>query len=393
MKIIQRVSALATILSLSLLAWSLPCYSATSPKQLVYVQDGHNLITYSVSRTTAAATKLGSLPLDASPSYPIQIFHAPTAPFLYILGFTSATQEYFWVYATTPGGVPNAGTIQKLSVKPALGQFFIQPKGRFAYAMYSWDFGFKSDIVLYTVSSKTGQLTNTRKVLENFTTIPENQTVIYGLSRGGSKLFTEGYNTQGHGGDSYNFDYYSIDATTGLLGKDVPFFYFGISGQGDFGDGIVNNQVIALAYNDGFGNAKIDVYPFAVNRNPAPIVNCTSAMAPVCGDNLSFPLPSLPVTTPLQFDPAGNFLFITDTSIHSIVIANIDLKKKVIKETGSFIPGNPLVSFSTDGKLVCAVDKKSVGLYIFDSSSGLITTHSSVNLPSDVGGILLFSQP
>jgi hypothetical protein len=52
-------------------------------------------------------------------------------------------------------------------------------------------------------------------------------------------LYTEGFNTQGHGGDSYNFDYYSINADDGLLGKDVPFWSFGIAGQGDAGDGTV----------------------------------------------------------------------------------------------------------------------------------------------------------
>ena len=394
MNTIQRFFGLATILYWILLTGSSPCYAApTSPSQLLYVQEGHNLITYSVSPTSAIATKLDSLYLNASPAYPIQIFHAPSAPFLYILGFTSATEEYFWVHAVGSDGVPTVDPIQKLSVKPALTQFFIHPNGKFAYAMYSWDYGYQSDIVLYTISSKTGELTNTRKALANFTTIPENQTVIYGLSQGGTRLYTEGYNTQGHGGDSYNYDYYSINATSGLLGEDVPFWYFGISGMGDYGDGIVNNQLIALAYNNGFGNADIEVYPFGVNLNPSPIISCTSSMAPVCGDNLSFPGSILPVTTPMQFDPAGNYLFITDTSINSIVIANIDLSKKLIKETGISIPGNPLISFSTDGMLVCAVDKENLGLYIFDPSSGLMTAHTSVNFPSDVGGILSFSQP
>jgi hypothetical protein len=130
MNIIQQAFGSTTIL-LSVLAFLAPCYAgSTAPRQLLYVQEGKSLLSYSVSRTTGVATKLGSVRLAASPSYPIQIFHAPTAPYLYVLGFTAANKEYFWVYGTTSGGVPASHPIQELSVKPALAQFFIHPNGK-----------------------------------------------------------------------------------------------------------------------------------------------------------------------------------------------------------------------------------------------------------------------
>src|SRR4030088_3204355 len=118
--ITQRAFALVTLLPL--LIWSIPTHAST---QLLYVQEGNSLVTYRVNPTTAAATKLGALYINTSPNFPIQIFYSHS--FLYILGFTSANQEYFWVHATTPQGVPTQNPVQRLAVRPSLTQFLFHP--------------------------------------------------------------------------------------------------------------------------------------------------------------------------------------------------------------------------------------------------------------------------
>jgi hypothetical protein len=104
--------------SLAFLCLALSSYAST-PNQLLYVQEGTSLATYNVNPKTAVAKKLASFYLSAMEAYPIQVFHSPTAPYIYVLGFESATDEYFWVYKTTTAGVPIDTVIQKLQVKPA----------------------------------------------------------------------------------------------------------------------------------------------------------------------------------------------------------------------------------------------------------------------------------
>jgi hypothetical protein len=116
--------------------------------------------------------------------------------------------------------------------------------------------------------------------------------------------------------------------------------------------------------------------------HPTLIVHCTSAVAPVCGDNLSFPVypePILPVTTPMQFDPAGNYLFITDISIHSVVIAKVDRKRKVIKETGSFIPGIHESLLVLTARWFARSTKRTSDSTFSLRLPGLITAHGSVS--------------
>ena len=58
--------------------------SAFASSELLYVQEGHNLVTYSVDSTTAVATKLSTLWMHADPIFGIQILRDPAGPYLYI---------------------------------------------------------------------------------------------------------------------------------------------------------------------------------------------------------------------------------------------------------------------------------------------------------------------
>jgi hypothetical protein len=142
--------------------------AATPATELLYVQQGQNVITYSVNTTTAVTKKLGTLPTAYSGASPIIMNRS--GAFLYLLGF-SPSVEYFAVYSVTAAGVPNPKPVQTLIVKPALSQFYIHPNGTIAYAMFSWveivsdTFEYASDVVLFTINPKTGMLTNTKKTL------------------------------------------------------------------------------------------------------------------------------------------------------------------------------------------------------------------------------------
>jgi hypothetical protein len=381
---IQRALASATMFCLAVLIPA-SCYAGpTSPSQLLYVQDGHNLITYSV--TSGSATKLGTLFMNASTDFPIQVFHAPKAPFLYILGFTSATDEYFWVHATTSAGVPTENAIQQLAVRPALSQFFIHPNGKSGYALYAWSVGDQSvsDIVLYTVSPETGKLTNTHTPVANFPA-SFGQTAIYGISANGSKLYDQSQ-IQFDDANAVGFDYYDINETTGLLGPSVNIWSLDTGTQG--GAVYILNDKLLVFSNSGLDPLApgIYVYPNVANTS-TDLFYCSPAMLNICGDNLNYPLP-------LRIDPSGKYLFVNDDSIHSVVIAAIDLTHGRLQEEAGSIPGNPsIISFSPDGTFVYAVEDKNVLIYGFNPSSGLLTTERSVSFPLSVGGIVTASHP
>jgi len=373
----------AVLLWLSFLVSVTRGYAATS--DVLYVQDGHNLVTYAVNYKSV--TKLGALYINASPDYPIQIFHAPSAPFLYILGFTSANEEYFWAHATTPQGVPTENPIQKFAVKPSLTQFLFHPNGNFAYALYSWtdqNGEYVGDVVLYKVDPQTGMLTNTHQPVANF---PPNffwQTFLYGMNSTGTKLYTRAYvNFRDSNGN--DFYYYTIDPKTGLLGPQV---YFWQDDAGTLGavSSDISNQFIALDFNYYDGPVGINLFTnkvYPTDTTPTPLIACDATMLAVCGDSSS-----------TQFSPAGKYLFVNDYTIQSVVVLDIDLNDKLLKETGSSIPGNPsILSFSPDGEFVYAVEDKNVLVYDFNRASGLLTAQRTINFPLTVGGIAATSHP
>jgi hypothetical protein len=353
------------------LALSIPCFGST---QLLYVQHGQNLVTYSVNPTTAAATKLGSLALKCLPAYEIQVLHAPASPYVYVIGFTSKTSEFIWVYATTLKGVPIPGAIQTLPVKPALTQFVFHPNGNFAYAFYSWvtDFESAADVVLYTVNPKTGQLVNTKKPVANF---PPNEwvayTSLYGLNGKGTKMYIQQFAI---GDADY---YYPINPKTGLLGKQV--WFWGDEGEdGVYTNSVFSDSLIAQALTQASGREEIDI--FTNSNHPSKLFTCTQQMLVVCGDD----------SRNLKFDPSGKNLFIVSDTLHSVEIAAVKAKSLVPTDS---IPGTPsTLTFSPDGKIVYAIEGKEVLIYIFHPATGLLGTKSSITVPAKFISIAPASQ-
>jgi hypothetical protein len=378
MSTVKRGLSLAAFLCLALLS------SYASSNQLLYVQEGSHLVTYSVNPKTAATTKLGSLYIDALQNYPIQIFHSGS--YIYILGFRSAADEYFSVHATTAAGVPTETPIQKLAVKPALTQFHIHPNGTFAYALYTstdqTTGQFVGDIVLFAINPKTGELTNTTKAVTNFPPNYYFQTFLYGFNSTGSKFYIRAYvNFRDSVGSSYSS--FTVNAKTGALADATAFWEDDASIVGT-AFSVISDRLIGLDFNYGFsgGPAGIKIYPNAVyprNPPPNPVVTCTIDMLAECGS-----------TTGMQFDPTERYLFLTTTTNGTEVVA-IDLAAKELKKTGASMPeaAQNGVTFSPDGTLAYAVKHPNeVLVYAFDPVNGLFTAHSSFTAPSQIGQLV-----
>jgi ECF sigma factor len=79
-------------------------FAATPATELLYVQQGKNIVTYSVNTTTAVTKKLGTLGTAYNGATKITINRSGS--FLYLLGF-SPTIEYFTIYSLTTAGVPH----------------------------------------------------------------------------------------------------------------------------------------------------------------------------------------------------------------------------------------------------------------------------------------------
>lgn len=377
----KRTLAL-TCLCLILLAGSATCFASAT--QLLYVQSGQQLITYSVDPTTAVATKLGSLGMNASLEFPLQIFRSGS--YVYILGFTSSTNAYFWVHATTATGVPTVNPIQRLAVDNSINKFAFNPNGRFGYAVNLWldaSYHYVGDVVLYTVDQKTGFLTKTKTPVARFSPSFSWVSQLYGLNSSGTQLYIRAF------GDTNGNDFYSypINVKTGVLGSPVYFWHDIGKDTFGFASTIISDQFIALEYFIDVSGLKIytnKVYP--AGQNPTPIVNCDAAMMAACGDGFGD-------NTAIQFHPSGKYLFFGDARINSVIAASVDTNNQRL-ETSSSFPGYPqILSFSPDGKLVYAAENAEILVYAFDPSSGVFTANSSFTVPSYVASVVPVAGP
>jgi hypothetical protein len=355
--------------------------SAFASSELLYVQEGHNLVTYTANSTTAKATRINTLWMRASPTYPIQIFHAPTTQFLYILGFTSATQEYFWVHTLASNGAPTADPIQVLPVKPALSQFVFHPSGNFGYAEYSWvessttcnGPSYYSDIVSYTVDTTTGKLNNTTKPVANFPDNCSGITYLYGLNSTGTKLYTYNYPANAsYGGADLVYSYSTINIKTGSLGPQVKFWDDSLSPNGE--RSAFANTLIAQSYEPIGGPNAINIYPNAVF--PAkPIISCTSSMLQICGDSIY----ASDTESGVYFDPSGKNLFVLDGTINETPILHVNLASDTLTGTGSSLPGTVVPVFSHDGRMVYAIANDVVLADVFNPATGELMATSGLS--------------
>jgi DNA-binding beta-propeller fold protein YncE len=380
----KRTLALAC-LCLILLAGSATCFAAAT--QLLYVQSGQQLVTYSVDPTTAAATKIGSLWMNATSELPIQIFRSGL--YVYILGFTSSGNAYFWVHATTATGVPTVNPIQKLAVDNSIDKFAFNPNGRFGYAVNLWldaTYHNVGDVVLYTVNQKTGFLTKTMKPVARFSPTFSWVSQLYGFNSTGTKLYIRASFSDTFAKDFYS---YPVVPKTWLLGSPT-YFWHDVGGPAADISSTISDQFIAEDFDFFDGPVGIKIYTnkvYPAGQNPTPIINCDAAMVATCGDDSG----DGSVT---QFDPSGKYLFVDDLSIGNVIVAAIDTKNQRLEGTASSIPGNPqILAFSPDGKLVYAAENTELLIYAFDPSSGAFRANTSFTAPSYVASIVPAAGP
>jgi hypothetical protein len=98
-----KPSLVLAFLCLVLLVGSV--FAATPTTELLYVQEGANILTYSVNNTTAVTKKLGTLNTAYNSTSTMTLLRSGS--FLYVLGWTPAL-EYFTVYSLTSAGAPTA---------------------------------------------------------------------------------------------------------------------------------------------------------------------------------------------------------------------------------------------------------------------------------------------
>jgi hypothetical protein len=369
----------STLLCVTLLAGA----ALASTTELLYVQEGQNILTYSVNNTTAVATKLSTLKTSYDPSTrqpDLGITILRSGSFLYVLG-RSHSLESFTVYPLTAAGVPIAKPVQILSVKPQVkqGQFYIDSSGKFAYVMFSWtqtvggNFGYASDIVLFTIDPMTGILTNTTKVLANFPLTATATTSMHSMNTAGTRLYivNSPFLTPTKMEVVLTYSSYTINAKTGGLGKSN---WSWSDLFGDFGIqySVFSDALIVQLQNGTAPTLSVNVYPNKAGVNPnAPLIKCTSKMLAACGDV---------GLANFWLDPSGKYLFLNDSTVHEVPVAFINTATKKMQASDAAIPGNPdPVAFSPHGLLVYGVEKSEVLVYVFHS--GKFTAKGTINAP------------
>jgi hypothetical protein len=345
--------------------------AATPATELLYVQQGQNVITYSANTHTAATKKLGTLNTAYAGSLPIIINRS--GAFLYLVGFTPS-HEYFTVYSLTAAGVPNPKPVQTLTVKPSLHQFVIHPNGLIAYGMFSWsqvdgsgDTEYAGDAVLFKINPKTGTLTNTTKNVMNFGLSSNWSPSLLEMANKGAKL----YFTYLYHGSLWAGTYYyeaNVNATTGALGylNDV----WNDDNFNHHQKSVIGSSVLAQQDNSVAPYSNININPLTGGFSS---FSCDNTMIVQCGDNFG---PSL------WLHPSNAYLFTDDESVHAVEILYINLPGQFLVASGASIPGNPSnIAFSPDGLLVYAVEGSQILTYVFNPHSGLLTARTIINAP------------
>jgi hypothetical protein len=355
-----KSSLVFAFLCLALLVGS--AFAAVPATELLYVQQGQNIISYSVNTKTAVTKKLSTLrtAYNGAP----QITIRRSGSFLYLLGFSPA-EEYFTVYSLTSAGVPKPKPVQTLIVKPALSQFYIHPNGVYAYAMFSWtgDGGFVSDIVLFTINPKTGKLTNTKRNIANFPPNEAAATSIDYMNSKGTTLFTVDNFAPSRTDPvsrsiPHDPEYYSsaINAKTGLLSPRAYFYASPL---------VLGDSIFVV------GASRPPITVFSTSAQDI-LVQCDSSMLMVCGDDLSA----------VYIHPSDKYLFLDDQSTNEVPIVYISTVLSKLEVSGASIPGIPAtVAFSPDGLLVYAVEGSQILTYVFNPHSGLLTARTVINAP------------
>ncbi len=353
---------------LSLAAFVIP--SEASTKEVLYVagpQGSSNvmLYTYSVDPATAAATQVGNAINVASGSVvPLSI---GTSHYLYLWNTAGVG-----LYQTEADGAPLGKPSQHVmfSFAHPVNTFLIDPDGKFAYAALGWtdSQGDENSIILFTIDQSTGELTNTKQVVASYTneyTGFRN----FSFAQQGGKLFGEYFDSGPYTG-IIGYDYYPVNQTTGRLGALQSMFY---AQTGECQTGCVAAVSDLLSAVDG-----VCCGPSSGNV----VVTLTSTGKGIlCPQSDTFCTDEV---ANLAIDPANANVFFGDQTAGETYILNVDFSAEQLTPSSSTIPGTPPVYFSSDSRLVYAVNQNDIGIYALQTATGTLT--ASTILP-DAGAV------
>jgi hypothetical protein len=348
--------------------------STIHASELLYTEGGNTVKVYSVNSTTAATKLIGSVKLPAASES--QITRTVNTPFLYAFGFNSSGSEFIWTYKLNASGVPGAKPIQTLPVKNALTKFVILPNGKFAYGMYSWSMtdpntgnpGYAGDVVFFTINTKTGLVTNTKKAVYNFSFNDNWVPKMLGMNSKGTEIYTALISV--HGTEDNFYLHSSVNPTTGAV-TSAQYFW-----QDDLPDGAgysgIGDLFMAEQWPDSStGKNAINIYPNAVEPNI--LIHCDEFMVQACGDAND---------DNMVFDPTGKYLLFNDYTVNEVPILFVSAPKTQLIASGASIPGNPSnITFSPSGVLLYALNRE-VLVYVFNPHTGLLTAKSTIADPN-----------
>ncbi len=372
MNIVKRALGSLTFLCLAL--------SSIHASELLYTLGNNIVKVYSVNSTTAATKMLGQITLPSS--YLDQIVRTANTPFLYAFGFVSPSQEFLWTYKLNALGVPGAKPIQTLSIKPALNKFAILPNGKFAYGFYSWSMtdpstgntGYAGDAVLFTINTKTGLLTNTKKAVINFPLNDYYSPSMIGMNAKGTVIYTEQLPV--FLGEDAFYTHSTVNPTTGAV-SGFQYFWQDNYPAGAGATGIGNLYMAEQFPDPRTGKNAINIYLNAVYPNV--LIHCDEFMVQVCGDGRD---------DNLLFDPTGKYLLFNDWAINEVPILYVSAANTNVVASGASIPGNAyLVTFSPTGLLLYGLESGEVLVYVFNPHTGLLTARTTIADPN-VEGLL-----
>jgi hypothetical protein len=314
---------------------------------------------------------VGPTNLIAASSFVLQLLPSPNDDFLYVLWSDSQGREYLSAYATDLSGVPQTPPLQTLNVS-SLTQLNVDPTGTFAYALQLEDSaaGYTSTILLFHASA-SGMLTFDPNIQGVYgpSLFP---TVLYGLSAAGGELYLRSEDTN-------NSEYWqrSVSPQSGSLAPDVLLF------QAPGQDSVVLGTKVIIEYQSAMSCSQPrSVYVLPNQPDPTAQIVCSSSMLDACG-----------TVTNVQLDPSGQYLFLTDPESQRVRVAQINLQKRAITDTGSSLPftaQTPGFAFSPDGILVYAwlTTDFRLHVYRFDQTTGKLREGSTSVAMPQCGGFL-----
>jgi len=351
--------------------------SSSSSLQLIYLQDGSTLTTYSVDPQTLIATQVGQ-PLTLPISTFSLLIPSVNGEFLYILGTDSSQNQNLWVFATDSSGVPQPTPVQVVSTK-GMYNFEFDPAANFAYAILqsvNSQGQYIYDIRQYSVDPATGKLSSTENYQLNGSCQPGvlgTGPDIDGFSADGKAFYDDWYCVYPTGTVATYYER-SVNLQTGVLGPAVEVYNWR---EGAAGYDLVtfnNNQIIDYSvpnYNKQ-GVNRLSIYP-VVPHSTTALVDCTAAMLQACGYSLG-----------LSVHPSGRYIFFV-IDFYTDDIASVDLAGKKLIDTTHYVPYQ-VSKFNSDGTIIYALSIPSSGYYIeifgFNVANANVTPGGTITAPS-----------